>query len=136
MIDKGQLTGGTIEVDMNTIEDEKHGSKNNLIDHLKSADFFETEKFPFSTFAITMVAPVNDSTINVTGILTMKNISHTVTFPARIEVKDGVANASGKLSVDRTQWNVVYQSEKFGGGLADNLISDTITFDVKIVARK
>lgn len=136
MMDKGQLASGTIEVDMNTLADEKHESENELIRHLKSADFFEVEKFPFSGFAITQVAPASDSTINVTGILTMKGVSQPVTFPATIEVKDEIVYANGKLSIDRTLWNVVYKSGKFGIVLADGLISDIILFDVKIVARK
>src|SRR5687767_2922133 len=56
MIEKGQLVGGAVEVDMNTVADEQHGSDNNLIEHLKSADFFEVKKFPTSAFAITKVA--------------------------------------------------------------------------------
>src|SRR5437868_15438809 len=31
MIEKGQLAGGTVEVDMNTITDEFHRSQNNLV---------------------------------------------------------------------------------------------------------
>jgi len=59
MIENGQLMGGTVEVDMNTIEDKNHKSDNNLIKHLKDADFFDVKKFPFSTIAITRVASIN-----------------------------------------------------------------------------
>lgn len=135
-VEKGHLTGGAVEMDMNTILDDAHRNDNNLIDHLKSADFFEVEKFPYSVFAITKVVS-NGETINVTGNLTIKGITHTVIFPAHVEVKDGVVYASGKLSIDRTKWDVVYKSGKIlGVNLADDLISDTIEFDVKIVARK
>ena len=41
MIRKGQLAGGNVEVDMNTIADKEHGRENGLVSHLKSADFFE-----------------------------------------------------------------------------------------------
>src|SRR5689334_2438641 len=56
-IEKGQLVGGTVEVDMNTLVDETHGSDNDLIGHLKSADFFDVKKFPVAAFTITRVAP-------------------------------------------------------------------------------
>src|ERR1700733_4835597 len=55
-ISKGELMGGTVEVDMNTIEDGSHRSDNGLINHLKGPDFFDVKKFPFSKIAITRVA--------------------------------------------------------------------------------
>ena len=56
MIENGQLMGGAVEVDMNTLETEKHRRKDGLINHLKSPDFFDVNKFLFSTIAITRVA--------------------------------------------------------------------------------
>jgi polyisoprenoid-binding protein YceI len=136
MIEKGQLEGGTVEVDMNTITDESHRNDNNLIEHLKSPDFFEVEKFPISTFAITRVESVNDGNAKVTGVLIIKGISQTITFPAKIEVKEGIVNANGKVVIDRTQWDVRYKSGKFFANLANEAISDSIEFDMKIVAKK
>lgn len=137
LIEKGaKLVGGTVEVDMNTISDEGHGTNNNLIDHLKSPDFFEVEKFPYSTFAVIMVTPAKGDSVNVTGSLNIKGITRTVTFPATIEVKDDVLRATGKLSIDRIQFDVRYKSRAFGLAIADDLISDTIEFEVKMVGRR
>jgi polyisoprenoid-binding protein YceI len=136
MIEKNQLVGGTVEVDMNTITDQNHSSDNNLIDHLKDPDFFDVKKFPIATFAITKVALANGSTIEVTGNLTIKGITHPVTFPAKIEVTDGIVTANGKVTIDRTKWDVRYKSGKFYDNLADEAISDDIEFDMKIVAKK
>jgi polyisoprenoid-binding protein YceI len=136
MIENGQLMGGTVEVDMNTIEDGSHRSDNNLIKHLKDADFFDVKKFPFSTIAITRVASINVEDKEITGNLTIKGITHPVTFPARIEVKGGIAKASGKLVIDRTLWDVRYKSGKFFGNLKDQAIADSIEFNIKIVAKK
>lgn len=135
IIEKGQLAGGTVEIDMNTIADKDHGSENNLVNHLKDPDFFDVKKFPISTFAITKVASANGGNIKVTGNLSIKGITHEVTFPAKIEVKGGVATANGKVTIDRTQWDVRYNSGKFYDNLADKTISDSIEFDMKIVAR-
>lgn len=134
--EKGQLAGGTVEVDMSTIEDEKHGRDNNLIDHLKDPDFFDVKKFPFSTIAITKVEPINGEGKKITGNLTIKGITHPVTFPAKMEVKDGIVKANGKLVIDRTKWNVRYKSKKFYDLLADQTMSDSIEFHIKIVAKK
>ncbi|MBA0883472.1 YceI family protein [Flavobacterium undicola] len=136
MIENGQLVGGTAEVDMNTIEDENHGRDNGLINHLKDPDFFDVKKFPISTIAITKVASINGENKKVTGNLTIKGITHPVTFPAKIEVKDGIVKMNAKLIIDRTKWDVRYNSGKFYDNLADETISDSIEFHIKIVAKK
>jgi hypothetical protein len=53
-----------------------------------------------------------------------------------MEVKDGVAKANGKLVIDRTLWGIRYNSGKFFADLADKAISDSIEFNIKIVAKK
>jgi polyisoprenoid-binding protein YceI len=136
MIENGQLMGGTVEVDMNTIENKSHKSDNNFINHLKDPDFFDVKKFPFSTIAITKAESINGENINVTGNLTIKGITHPVTFPAEIEVKGAIVNATGKLIIDRTLWGVRYKSGKFFDNLKDQAIADSIEFNIKIVAKK
>ena len=136
MIENGQLMGGTVEVNMNTIEDNNHGRDNNLIKHLKNPDFFDVEKFPISTIAITRVASINAGDKEITLNLTIKGITHPVTFAAKIEVIDRIVKANGKLVIDRTKWNVRYNSGKFYDNLADKTISDDIEFNINIVAKK
>ncbi len=136
MIEKGQLVSGAVEIDMNTIEYKDKQHPNSPIKHLKSSDFFDVEKFPISTFLITRVTSVSGENIKVTGNLTIKGITQAVTFPAQIEVKDGIVNANGKVIIDRTKWDVRYKSGKFYDNLADEAISDDIEFDMKIVAKK
>jgi polyisoprenoid-binding protein YceI len=135
VIENGQLMGGTVEVDMSTIEGDDHRSDNNLIKHLKDPDFFDVKKFPFSTIAITRVESTTDENKKVTGNLTIKGITHPVTFPASMEVRDGIMKANGKLVIDRTKWEVRYNSGKFYDNLADKTISDSIEFHIRIVAK-
>jgi len=136
MVEIGQLVGGTVEVDMNTIEDENRDRNNGLINHLKDPDFFDVKKFPFSTIAITRVASINVEDKEITGNLTIKGITHPVSFPAKIEVKNGIVKATGKLVIDRTKWGVRYGSGKFFDNLKNEAISDNIEFNIKIVAKK
>ncbi|WP_208420133.1 YceI family protein [Paraflavitalea devenefica] len=77
------------------------------------AHYFDVKKFPFSTIAITRVASVNGEHKEITGNLTIKGITHPVTFPVKMEMKDGIVKASGKLVIDRTKWDVRYKSGKF-----------------------
>ncbi len=136
VVENDQLIGGTVEVDMNTIEDENHKSDNGLIEHLKDADFFDVKKFPFSTIVLTKVVSINVDDKEITGNLTIKGLTHPVTFPAKTEVKDGIVKANGKLVIDRTKWDVRYGSGKFFYNIADKTISDSIAFNIKIVAKQ
>ena len=136
MIENSQLMGGTVEIEMNKIEGPDHLRDNNLINHLKGPDFFDVKKFPVSTIAITSVESIDGENKKVTGSLTIKGITHPVTFPAKMEVKDGIVRANGKVVIDRTQWDVRYNSGKFYDNLADKAISDSIEFQIKIVAKK
>lgn len=135
MIENGEFMGGTVEVDMSTIEGDDHRSDNNLIKHLKDSDFFDVKIFPFSTIAITKVTSINEDK-EITGNLTIKGITNPVTFPVKMEMKDGIVKASGKLVIDRTKWDVRYNSGKFYDNLADRAISDSIEFQIKIIAKK
>lgn len=136
MIENGQLMGGAAEVDMNTIEDENHASNSGLIKHLKDPDFFDVKKFPISTIVLAKAASINGENKKITANLTIKGITHPVTFPAKIEIKDGIVKMNGKLVIDRTKWDVRYKSGKFYENLADEAISDFIEFHIKIVAKK
>ena len=46
--------------------------------HLRSADFFETDKFPTMTFQSTRVEPQKDDTLRVVGRLTIRGVSKEV----------------------------------------------------------
>lgn len=136
IVDKGQLVGGTVEIDMNTMEYGDKEDKNTPIKHLKSADYFDVEKFPIATFTITKVDSVIRENIKVTGDLTIKGVTNTVTFPARIAIKDGIVKANGKLTFDRTDWGIRYRSGKFYDNLADQAVSDDVVLLMEVVAKK
>ncbi|RYD69397.1 MAG: YceI family protein, partial [Sphingobacteriales bacterium] len=134
MIENSQVKGGTVEIDMNTIEDKSHQNNSGLIKHLKDPDFFDVKKFPFSSITIIKTESINGASIKVTGNLVIKGISNEVSFPANMEYNNGVVKATGKLVIDRTLWNIRYKSGKFFDKLADQTISDSIEFEIKIVA--
>ncbi|HEU4470775.1 MAG TPA: YceI family protein [Flavisolibacter sp.] len=135
LIENSQIAGGTVEVDMNTIEDEEHQTNSGLIKHLKDPDFFDVKKFPLAAIDITKVTTISAEDKEITGNLTIKGITQPVSFPARIEVKDGLVKAMGKLVIDRTRWGVRYGSGKFLDNLKNETISDSIEFNITIVAK-
>ena len=53
--------------------------------HLNSDDFFSVEKFKESKLVITKYKKVNANTVTLTGNLTIKGVSKTVTFAATVD---------------------------------------------------
>ncbi len=132
-LNDGQLSGGTFIIGMNSISNtDLNGdadSKAKLEGHLKSADFFDTEKHPTSTFEITSVKDLGNNKVSISGNLTMRGVSKNVTFDATItEVAETVFKASADFNINRKDWGVAYK------GMQDDLISDEINFKINLVA--
>lgn len=53
--------------------------------HLRSADFFDVEKYPYMTFKITKVEAVDAESFRVTGDLTVKDVTKPIVLDATIE---------------------------------------------------
>ena len=134
------LTGGRFVFDMTSIrvldiKDEKWSTK--LENHLKSEDFFTTAKYPQATFEITSSQALKNSppgafNYDIKGELTIKGITHVVSFPARVDIQQDHASARGEIIVDRTRYGIQYKSGKFFESLGDKTIYDDfyITFHV------
>ena len=127
---------------MNAIKDEDlTDAKMNdmLVNHLKSADFFDVATYPESSFAITKVEAVagNDSiTHTISGNLKMKDVDKNITFGAKITKEGDVYKAvTVPFTIDRTQWNVKYGSKSLFAELKDNIVNDNIELQITIVAK-
>lgn len=132
----GKLTGGIFEIDMPSITDtDMEGEwKTKLEGHLRSEDFFSTEKFPVSTLEITKAEFVKDKMYNITGKLTIKGITNEVTFPAKVEIDKNKLAAYADFNIDRTLWDIRYGSKKFFEDIGDKMIYDEFSLKVKIGA--
>lgn len=138
-VDGGKLKGGSFDIDMNSIvctdlTDKEYNDK--FIGHMKSEDFFNTAKFPKANFKITKVTPKGGNKYDVTGDLTVKGITKPVSFPAVVNMKDGQAEATGKITIDRTKYDIRYNSKTFFASIGDKAIYDDFTIDFKLVAAK
>jgi len=142
-IDGDKVTAGKFEIDMNSIvckdlTDEEANKK--FVTHMKSDDFFSVEKFPFSKFEITKVEPFNDSNkpgFNnmITGNLTIKNVTKSISFPANVKIDGSSLTASADFDVDRTEFGLKYGSGKFFDNLGDKMINDNFNLKINIVAK-
>lgn len=137
-----ELVSGSFTIDMNAIVDEDlTDQKMNemLVTHLKSADFFDVEKYATSNFAITKVEAVtgNDSiTHRISGNLKMKDVEKNITFDAKITKEgDDYKAVTVPFTIDRTQWNVQYGSKSIFADLKDKFIDDNIELQITIIAK-
>jgi polyisoprenoid-binding protein YceI len=134
----GNVVGGSFVVDMTSIKDldiddaEKNGK---LVGHLASDDFFNVESFPTANLVITDVVNAEGNTFDVSANLTIRDKTHQVTFPATIEVSDSGVMAEATFSIDRSKFDVKYNSGVFFVDMAaDKIISDEIAFNIKLSA--
>ncbi|WNH07621.1 YceI family protein [Thalassobellus suaedae] len=131
---EGEINSGTFLIDMNSIKDADASAK--LEGHLKSADFFDVEKYPTATFEITSIKDVDGKTM-LSGNLTLKEVKNNVTFPVSVTNENNtVTLTSESFVIDRTKWNVQYGSKSIFDNLGDKFINDDIELQVTVKASK
>ena len=127
------LKSGSFQMNMSSITSDNARVTN----HLKSDDFFSTEKNPMSKFEITKVTSAGADRVNITGNLSIKGFTHPVTFPATVKQQKGVlvAVASG-IRVDRTKYDIKFRSKTFFGDIGDKAIDDEFELSINLTAKK
>ncbi|MDN5721963.1 MAG: YceI family protein [Corynebacterium sp.] len=107
--------------------------------HVKSEDFFDVEKFPEITFTSTSVTAAGDDALEVTGDLTIKDVTKQVTVPFEFdgEVVDpwGATRVgfSGSTTINRTDFGLTWNAPLKTDGV---LVSEKITLNFDISATK
>ncbi|AZI56748.1 YceI family protein [Epilithonimonas vandammei] len=131
-----KLESGQFVIDMNSIanEDLKETDGNSkLIGHLKSADFFDVEKFPTASYEITKIteAPAgSDYNTVLDGNLTLKGITKPATFNANVKIKDGeLSIATEPKDINRDEFGIKFQMP-----VAEGLIKNEINVQMKVKA--
>ena len=128
-----EIQKGNFVIDMNTIEciDLQGDWKDGIEEHLKNEDFFDTEKYPKSTFEITAD---NENTIE--GVLTIKGISKKIKFDYKGQLKKGILTIVADIIVDRTDFDINYKSSSIFPELIDNFIYDEFTITLEPIIFK
>lgn len=143
MVSEGKIVGGKFSMDVRKMTNtdmpaDDGGDK--LIGHLKSADFFDVEKFPMAQFEITKVQPAIDMegiTHKISGNLTLKGMTKNVTIPTNVSMDGGMLKASAPAFViDRKQWGMDYGSSSLADVAKDKAISDEVGLQLMLVAKK
>jgi len=134
-----KISGGKFIIDMQSIivlDLDENSGKSKLEGHLRSDDFFSVDKFPTSSFEIKSVKEKKNNKYEITGDLTIKGITHSITFIADLKIQKDKIEARADFSIDRTKWDIRYGSGKFFDNLGDRMIKDDIKFKVKLIAKR
>ncbi|HZD30341.1 MAG TPA: YceI family protein [Candidatus Angelobacter sp.] len=148
---KGEFTGITGKLDLNE-QDITKSKVEASIDaatiktheeqrdaHLKSADFFDVEKFPTLAFRSTKVATKGDNELAVTGDLAIHGVTRSVVFAVEgpsPATKDPWGNLRVGLSattrINRKDFGLTYNAALETGGI---LVGEevTLTLDVEFI---
>ena len=111
--------------------------------HLRSADFFDVERYPEMVFRSTSIAKVSDRDYEITGDLTIKDQTHPVVLDAEL-LGTVAAMQGGRLTavsadarIDRKawglSWNVALES---GGWLVGDDIKIHLEFELVAPAQE
>ena len=115
----------SVDIDTNSIfsDDDK------LTGHLKSADFFEVEKYPKATFVSTKIAPDAAKGVGVytvTGDFDLHGQKKSITFPAKITMSDAEVAVDAEFSINRKDFDIIY------AGKTDDLIRDDVVIRLNL----
>ncbi len=106
-------------------------------EHLRSADFFEAEKYPELSFTSTKIEQVDDETVKITGDLTMHGETHPIELEAELggietgpegETRTGL-EVTGQLS--RSDWGMKFNAALGSGNV---VVSDKVKLTLDIAA--
>jgi len=106
-------------------------------EHLRSADFFDVEKFPVLAFKSTAVAARGDSQFDVTGELTIRDVTKTIVLPVTYlgGAKDPWGNDKvafeAEITLNRKDYGLNWNAALETGGF---LVGDDVKVSLSIQA--
>ena len=107
--------------------------------HVKSADFFNAEKYPTITFKSTNVVLKGDESFDLIGDLTIKDVTKSVIIPWQYtgEATDPFGNQrvgfEGSVDVNRKDWGLAWNAALEAGGV---LVGETVKLEFEVSAIK
>lgn len=91
-------------------------------EHIRGADFLETDAYPEIVFESTSITPTGGETAEITGDLTIKDVTREVTFeaelnklgPSPFDADKTIAGFTVTGTIDRTEFGVDYAAPAVG----------------------
>ena len=119
----------SVDIDATSI----YSDNDTLTGHLKSADFFEVEKYPKATFVSTKIATdaaKGAGNYTITGDFNLHGQTKSITYPAKITVNGTDVLVESEFSINRKDFGVIY------AGKTDDLIRDDVVIKLNLKAVK
>ena len=163
---EGELRGADFEIDISSVEvvDLVDATENaELKGHLLSADFFDAENYPIGRFELVSVSSydsevyanldkeeyeseykpstasenrVEGATHNITGNLTLRGTTRSITFPAQVSLEGDIFRAEARFNIDRTDFGISYGDEASVLDKAkDRFVYNTVNVGLVLVAQ-
>jgi polyisoprenoid-binding protein YceI len=108
-------------------------------EHLRGNDFLAMKEYPRITFSSTGVRQLDATTFEVTGNLTIKGVTNSITVPFTFEgaAKDPFGNLrvgfEGSVTINRKDYGITWNATLETGGV---LVSDKVTLEFEVSAIK
>lgn len=135
-LDRAKPSDSRVEI---TIQAASVDTENERRDnHLRSADFFEIEKYPTITFKSTRVEPKGKDLYDVAGELTIHGVTKTLTVPVRHTgfVNLGKQEKAGfelTIAINRKDFGIVWNRTADQGGV---MLGDDVVITLLVEANK
>ena len=137
VVDASDFAKSTVTV---TIQAASIDTRNEQRDaHLRSNDFLAMEEYPQITFVASEVRQTGQTTLEVTGDLTIKGVTNSVTIPFEFEgaATDPFGNLrigfEGSAVINRKDYGITWNAALETGGV---LVSDKVTLEFEVSAIK
>ena len=137
VIDAADFTRSTVTV---TIQAASIDTRNEQRDaHLRSNDFLAMDEYPHITFTSTGIQQNGPTSVELTGDLTIRGVTNTVTIPFEFEgaATDPYGNLrvgfEGSVVINRKDYGVTWNVALETGGV---LVSDKVTLEFEVSAIK
>lgn len=123
----GEIVGGKFTVDMESMDVTdvpKHEqiARKNLLNHLRSDDFFNVVHYPISTLKLTNVQKIKNDSLKISGNLTIREVTKNIEFYA-YHKKDKLRTT---FRFNRLDWNIAYEGSWADKTLVDKDVELTI----------
>jgi len=137
VVDGADLAASTVTLTIKTASIDTRNEQRDA--HLRSNDFLAMDEFPQITFASTGFSRTGPTSLDLTGDLTIKGVTNSVTVPFEFEgaATDPFGNLrvgfEGAATINRKDYGVTWNAALETGGV---LVSDKIVLEFEISAIK
>lgn len=136
VVDREDMTKSTVELTIDAASIDTDSEKRDT--HLKSADFFDVEKFPSITFKSSKIAKTAENQYAVTGDFTMHGVTKTITIPVEVLGfgpspwgKGGMAGFETNFKINRQDYGINWNKVLDAGGV---MLGDDVEVSITIEA--